>query len=111
MQDVMLELNGIFAALTPSNLLKVSWIGENGKSGAEAEPKLFVDGNVGLLSFGILMEVDEEKYAKEVYEPLKALLDKYAEFVKQVDKSKAVVQKSLEKAQQLFDSLMQQYFG
>lgn len=35
----------------------------------------------------------------------------YAEFVKQVDKSKAVVQKSLDKMQLLFDSLMQQYFG
>ena len=32
-------------------------------------------------------------------------------FVKQVDKSKFAVQKALEKAQLLFDSLMQQYFG
>ena len=32
-------------------------------------------------------------------------------FVKQVDKSKLAVQKSLEKTQQLFDSLMQEYFG
>ena len=35
----------------------------------------------------------------------------FVEFVHQVDKSKAVVQKSLDKAQLLFDSLMQQYFG
>ena len=35
----------------------------------------------------------------------------YAAFVAQVDKSKAAVQASLEKAQLLFDSLMQQYFG
>ena len=34
----------------------------------------------------------------------------FAAFVEQVDKSKVVVQKSLEKAQQLYDSLMQQYF-
>ena len=32
-------------------------------------------------------------------------------FAKQVDKSKVVVQKALDKAQQLFDSLMQEYFG
>jgi len=32
-------------------------------------------------------------------------------FVKQVDKSKVVVQKALDEAQLLFDSLMQQYFG
>ena len=32
-------------------------------------------------------------------------------FYSQVDKSKAVIQKSLEEAQLLFDSLMQQYFG
>ncbi|MEG1726239.1 MAG: type I site-specific deoxyribonuclease, partial [Anaerovoracaceae bacterium] len=32
-------------------------------------------------------------------------------FVHQVDKSKVVVQKSLDEAQLLFDSLMQQYFG
>ncbi len=36
---------------------------------------------------------------------------KFAEFVKQVDKSKTAVQKSLDKTQMLFDSLMQEYFG
>lgn len=35
----------------------------------------------------------------------------FAEFVKQVDKSKFAVQKSLKKTQLLFDSLMQEYFG
>ena len=35
----------------------------------------------------------------------------FVKFAKQVDKSKLVVQKSLEKTQQLFDSLMQEYFG
>jgi len=35
----------------------------------------------------------------------------FAEFVKQVDKSKVAVQKSLEETQKLFDSLMQEYFG
>ena len=35
----------------------------------------------------------------------------FVEFVKQIDKSKVVVQKALDEAQTLFDSLMQQYFG
>ena len=36
---------------------------------------------------------------------------KFADFAEQIDKSKFVVQKALEKAQLLFDSLMQKYFG
>ncbi len=39
------------------------------------------------------------------------LQNQFAEFVKQIDKSKFAVQKSLEKTQLLFDSLMQKYFG
>lgn len=41
----------------------------------------------------------------------KCLQDQFAAFVKQTDKSKVVVQKALDEAQLLFDSLMQQYFG
>ena len=37
--------------------------------------------------------------------------EEYAAFVAQVDKSKAVIQKSLDETQLLFDSLMQKYFG
>ncbi len=37
--------------------------------------------------------------------------NEFAEFCKQIDKSKFVVQKALDEAQLLFDSLMQQYFG
>ncbi len=37
--------------------------------------------------------------------------NEFAEFVKEVDKSKVVVQKALDEAQLLFDSLMQEYFG
>lgn len=37
--------------------------------------------------------------------------NRFADFVAKIDKSKAVIQKSLEEAQLLFDSLMQQYFG
>ena len=43
--------------------------------------------------------------------PGKDLQDKYIEYVYQVDKSKIEVQKSLDEAQFLFESLMQQYFG
>ena len=39
------------------------------------------------------------------------LQEQFAEFVKQVDKSKVVIQKSLDETQLLFDSLMQKYFG
>jgi type I restriction enzyme S subunit len=37
--------------------------------------------------------------------------DQFAAFVTQVDKSKVIVQKALDEAQLLFDSLMQEYFG
>lgn len=37
--------------------------------------------------------------------------NQFSDFVKQLDKSKAVVQKSLDEARLLFDSLMQKYFG
>ena len=43
--------------------------------------------------------------------PPRKLQDQFEDFVKQVDKSKVAVQKSLEEAQLLFDSLMQEYFG
>ena len=43
--------------------------------------------------------------------PPRELQESFAQFVAQVDKSKVVVQKALDEAQILFDSLMQQYFG
>ena len=36
---------------------------------------------------------------------------RFADFVQHVDKSREEVKKSLEKTQQLYDSLMQEYFG
>ena len=47
----------------------------------------------------------------QVMVPDKALQDHFAAFVTQIDKSKAVIQKSLEETQQLFDSLMQKFFS
>ena len=43
--------------------------------------------------------------------PTKEKQGEFADFVKQVDKSKVVVKKSLDEAKLLFDSLMQNYFG
>ena len=43
--------------------------------------------------------------------PPKDLQDEYVQFVQQIDKSKFAVQKSLEKAETLYKSLMQEYFG
>ncbi len=50
---------------------------------------------------------------KELPVPLVPLSEQeqFAEFVKQVDKSKVAVQKALDDTQLLFDSLMQDYFG
>ena len=47
----------------------------------------------------------------KIYKPPLKLQKEFAAFVTQVDKSKAVVQKALDEAQLLFDSLMQKYFG
>ena len=45
-----------------------------------------------------------------VHVPPIELQTQFAAFVEQVNKSKVAVQKSLDEAQLLFDSLMQQYF-
>lgn len=50
------------------------------------------------------------KALKGVVPPLE-LQNEFADFVIQVDKSKAAVQKALDETQLLFDSLMQEYFG
>ncbi len=46
-----------------------------------------------------------------IFVPPIKLQNQFAVFVEQVDKSKVAVQKALDEAQTLFDSLMQQYFG
>ena len=45
-----------------------------------------------------------------VYNVPMALQKEFADFVAQIDKSKSVIQKSLDETQLLFDSLMQKYF-
>ena len=61
---------------------------------------------------GSMYNVSMEKF-KSITIPLppRKLQNQFAAFVKQVNKSKFAVQKALDNAQLLFDSLMQKYFG
>lgn len=56
------------------------------------------------------IELDALKRRELIVPPIE-LQQEFADFVKQVDKSREEVKKSLEKTQQLYDSLMQEYFG
>ena len=47
----------------------------------------------------------------EILVPDLTLQVKFASFVEEIDKSRSRIQKSLEASQELFDSLMQEYFG
>ena len=59
-----------------------------------------------------MSNISKERLGKiNVICPPRKIQDQLVPFVHQVDKSKSVVQKSLDKMQLLFDSLMQQYFG
>ena len=58
---------------------------------------------------GILSKSKLEE--KTFYVPPIELQEQFAAFVEQTDKSKVAVQKALDEAQLLFDSLMQKYFG
>lgn len=53
----------------------------------------------------------QEMQSIGIYLPPTELQRQFVQFKEQVDKSKSAVQKSLDEAQLLFDSLMQQYFG
>ena len=56
------------------------------------------------------LHLGEIKKTKIIVPPIE-VQEQFADFVKQVDKSKVAVQAALDKAQLLFDSLMQEYFG
>ena len=56
------------------------------------------------------IEFDTLKKREIILPPLE-LQKQFADIVEQIDKSKVVVQKALDEAQTLFDSLMQEYFG
>ena len=56
--------------------------------------------------------INAKKYESlQIPLPPIGLQNEFAEFVKLIDKSKVAVQKALDEAQLLFDSLMQKYFG
>ena len=58
------------------------------------------------------LEVSKSKIAKtKIPVPPIELQNNFAEFVKQVDKSKFIVQKQIEDLQELLDSKMDEYFG
>ena len=77
----------------------------------------------------VLLQLSKDYLVEEINMALKGILSKskledkvffvspmelqeqFASFFPQVDKSKVVVQKALDEAQVLFDSMMQQYFG
>ncbi|MCC4413438.1 restriction endonuclease subunit S [Limosilactobacillus reuteri] len=56
------------------------------------------------------LNFDAIKSLKIIIPPIKKQ-NSFVSFVRQVDKSKVAVQKSLEETQKLYDSLMQEYFG
>ena len=63
-------------------------------------------------SGAIMAGINVTKLKKiSVYIPPIELQTQFADFVKQVDQSKSILQQELDKTQTLFDSLMQEYFG
>ena len=56
------------------------------------------------------LHLGEIKKTKIILPPM-VLQKQFVTFVKQIDKSRSRIQKSLEASQELFDSLMQEYFG
>lgn len=72
---------------------------------------------MNLLSIGESGGATRQAITKQQLESLSIIIppielqNQFADFVRQVDKSKVVVQEALDKTQLLFDSLMQEYFG
>ena len=96
--------NAIMASANDNNLddfLQYFFISELGQSQLKA------------MTTATAMPKFNKTQLKEVLVPKVPLEEqkRFSDFAKQVDKSKFAVQKSLEKTQQLFDSLMQEYFG
>ncbi|MDE6905329.1 MAG: restriction endonuclease subunit S [Lachnospiraceae bacterium] len=71
--------------------------------------KEYLAENINMALKGILSKSKLEE--KEFIVPPMELQERFAGFVKQVDKLKVAIEKQLEQTQLLFDSLMQQYFG
>lgn len=96
------------------NVAKIT-INDQGKYNPIFLMYLFLYSNEYIMTFASQVaqaSINMEKIRNfEYYFPDITSQNKFVAFVTQVDKSKVAVQKSLDEAQLLFDSLMQQYFG
>ena len=102
-----------FETTTNQNVLGIRGIRENGylpefvyyyTQGLYKKFMSISDGGFSMASKGFISELPIPVVSL-------ALQREFARFVVQVDKSKVAVQAALDKAQLLFDSLMQEYFG
>ncbi len=102
-----------FETTTNQNVLGVRGIRENGYTpefvfyytqGLYQKFLNIGDGGFAMASKGFISELPIPSVDLE-------LQNQFAAFVEQTDKSKVAVQKALDEAQTLFDSLMQEYFG
>lgn len=76
----------------------------------QAIRKVFSSQSTG--TSGSMYNVSADKFRETLIPVPPIMLQReFASFVQQTDKSKAAVQKALDEAQTLFDSLMQKYFG
>ena len=74
----------------------------------QVSKEYLVDG-INMALKGILSKSRLEE--KQFIVPPLELQNQFASFVEEIDKSRSRIQKSLEASQELFDSLMQEYFG
>ena len=126
--DVLLNITGASVArccIVPSEIIParvnqhVSIIRCNEALLSEFVCSMFTEDNYQKLLWNIATAggATREAITKQQIEELVLIVppielqQQYTQFVKQVDKSKVVIQKSLNETQRLFDSLMQEYFG
>ena len=125
--DVLLNITGASVArscVVPSKILParvnqhVCIIRCNQCIAPEFLNKLLIDDNYQRLLWSIAgAGATREAITKQQVESLHIIMppiemqNQFADFVKQVDKSKVAVQKALDETQMLFDSLMQKYFA
>ena len=69
-----------------------------------------VPSDYNILFLYVMLQISKEYLVDEINMALKGILSK-SKLEEKTDKSKVVVQKALDEAQTLFDSLMQEYFG
>ena len=102
--DIPASTNQACACLLPAESVEAEYLWQYMTMSYDRLRKLAQGGNQPNLNGNMIKNFT-------VLVPPKDLQVKFVDFVKQVDKSKAVIQKSLDETQVLFDSLMQKYFG